>query len=321
MDFSRRPYGGPVYAKGVPVEISFKTHSQEKSTGSSRPKHIGLHSPGGHSSPPTTKHHQGGASTTPQNVLLAHIFLSQEGRLSQTDHRFIRSEQTSGYSKVQNGTCPYHQTGFMHSPMGMHSGYRKSVSQRSNMVQTPEIPGLLNREVQQTQSVCFPVSPVRPVPGPLGLPQDRQTNKKSPKGFNVSSSVLSGRFRIFCSDESRTVRSLPGIQTNPEEAQPVNQSGEVGFHPQAIINLPGSEIRPPKPFSLTPGGEDSFGSVSMRQVHRSPDLFQKKFRIPSRASKFRSNLRPFRTSPSSASDKVVESPHFSSPEGSPHSFR
>ena len=76
-----------------------------------------------------------------------------------------------------------------------------------------------------------------------------------------------------------------------------------------------------KPFSLAPGGEDSFGSVSMRQVNRSPDMLQKKFRIPSRASKFRSNLCPFRTSPSSASDKVVESPHFSSPEGSPHSFR
>ena len=322
MAFSRRPYGGPVYAKGVPVKISHKTPSQGKSTGSSRPKHIGLYSPGGgHSSPPTTKHHQGGASTIPQNVLLAHIFLSQEGRLSQTDHRFVRSEQTPGYSKVQNGTCPYHQAGLMHSPVGMHSGYRKSVSQRSNMVQTPEIPGFLYREIQQTQSVCMAVSPVRPVPGPLGLPQDRQTNKSPSKGLNVSSCVLSGRFRIFCNIESRTVRSLPGIQTNPEEAQPVNQLGEVGFHPQAITNLPGSEIRPQKPFSLAPGGEDSFGSVSMRQVNRSPDMLQKKFRIPSRASKFRSNLCPFRTSPSSASDKVVESPHFSSPEGSPHSFR
>lgn len=322
MAFSRGPYGGAVYATGVPVEVPHKTPSQGKSSNLSQSKHIGFCSPrDGHSSPPTTKHYQGGACATPQNVLLSYFYMPQERWVKQTNHRPVRSEQIPDYSKVQNGTCTYHQAGLMHSPVGMHSRYKKCISQCSNMVQTPEIPGILDREVQKTPSVCVPVSPVRPIPGPLGLPQNSQTHKEPSKGLNDPSGVLSGRFRIFCNVESRTEKSLPGIPTNPEKAQPVNQLGEVGFHPQTLPNLPGSEIRPPQPFSLAPRGEDSFGSVSLRQVPRSQDLYEKKFRIPFRASKFRCNLRPFGTSPSSASDKVVESPHFSSPEGSPRPVR
>ena len=246
--------------EGFQLKFHTRPPLRESPPNFSQSKHIGFRSPrDSHSSPPTTKHYQGGACATPQNVLFSDFYMPQEGWVKQTNHRLVRSEQIPGYSKVQNGTCSYHQAGLMRSPVGMHSGYKKRISQCSNMVQTPEIPGILDREVQETPSFRVPVSSVRPVPGPLGLPQDSQTNKEPSKGLNDPSGVLSGRFRFFRNLESRTEKSLPGISTNPEKAQPVNQLGEVGFHPQALPNLPGSEIRPPQPFSLAPRGEDSFG--------------------------------------------------------------